>query len=205
MTARATIAILAKAPIPGLAKTRLIPAIGAHAAAVLQERLIERAVETAIAAAIGRVMLWAAPDIGHPAFVGLVPRFAVTLRRQPEGDLGTRMLAAMTAVNGPVLVIGTDCPAITGMHLREAAAVLRDGADGVAIPVEDGGYALIGLAPPIPELLTGVDWGTSGVMRETRRRAASLGLRLVEMAMSWDIDMPDDLDRMERDYPELVL
>ena len=59
---------MAKAPIPGLAKTRLIPSIGAHAAAVLQERLTERAVATALAADIGPVTLWCTPDPSHASF-----------------------------------------------------------------------------------------------------------------------------------------
>ena len=56
------VAILAKAPLPGLAKTRLAPALGADGAAALQARLIERAAETARAANVGPVTLWAAPD-----------------------------------------------------------------------------------------------------------------------------------------------
>src|ERR1700690_603877 len=91
------IAIMAKAPVPGLTKTRLIPSIGAHAAAVLQERLTERTVATARAADIGAVTLWCAPDPSHPSFRDLVTRHAVTLKRQPNGDLGVRMLAAMAA------------------------------------------------------------------------------------------------------------
>ena len=122
-----SIAILAKAPVPGLAKTRLIPTIGAHAAAVLQERLTERAVATALAADVGPVTIWCAPDGTHNSFLKLVARSRITLRRQPEGDLGARMLAATAAGSGPTLVIGTDCPALTEVHLRGAANALRNG------------------------------------------------------------------------------
>src|SRR6202142_2209238 len=109
------IAIMAKAPIPGLTKTRLIPSIGAHAAAILQERLTERTVATALAAAVGAVTLWCAPDPSHPSFRELVSRQKITLKRQHNGDLGARMLAAFAA--GPALVIGTDCPAFMAEHL----------------------------------------------------------------------------------------
>src|SRR6202008_3568529 len=88
------LAILAKAPLPGLAKTRLAPALGADGAAALQGRLIERAVETARAADIGPVTLWAAPDQDHPAFQTLAALFGVELARQPHGHLGVRMRAA---------------------------------------------------------------------------------------------------------------
>ena len=90
------VAVLAKAPIPGFAKTRLIPVLGAGGAAMLQGRLIERAVETACAAAVGPVSLWAAPDETHPAFQSISARLAITLARQADGDLGARMLAAIT-------------------------------------------------------------------------------------------------------------
>ena len=120
------VAILAKAPIAGFAKTRLIPVLGARGAAVLQERLVGRAVETACAAAIGPVTLWATPDESHPVFQSIGARLGITLARQADGDLGARMLAAITAANRCVLLIGTDCPALTLEHLRTAADVLRD-------------------------------------------------------------------------------
>ena len=97
------VAVLAKAPIAGFAKTRLIPVLGARGAAVLQERLVERAVETACAAAIGPVTLWATPDESHPAFQSIGARLGITLARQADGDLGARMLAAITAANTCVL------------------------------------------------------------------------------------------------------
>jgi len=90
------LAILAKAPVAGLVKTRLIPALGADGAAALHARLIERTVETACAAAIGPVTLWVTPG-PHPCFTALASRFQIALAAQPDGDLGARMLAACQA------------------------------------------------------------------------------------------------------------
>ncbi len=90
------VAVLAKAPLPGFAKTRLIPALGAERAALLQARLIEHAVATACAARIGPITLWAAPDESHPLFHAIAARLGVALARQGGGDLGARMLAAPT-------------------------------------------------------------------------------------------------------------
>jgi len=199
------IAVMAKAPVPGLAKTRLIPAIGAHAAAVLQERLTERAVMTARAAAIGPVTLWCAPDPTHPSFRELAVRQGIALRRQPDGDLGARMLAAITAGQRPTLVIGTDCPAFTPEHLRAAAAALRDGADVVLTPAEDGGYVLIGARAPHPELFAGMTWGTATVLAATRARIAARGLTSAEFETLWDVDTESDLARLEAELPELAL
>jgi hypothetical protein len=198
------IAILAKAPIPGLTKTRLIPTIGAHAAAVLQERLTERAIETATAADIGPVTLWCTPDISHPSFQDLALLFPFVLKQQPEDNLGARMLGAIAANNGPTLVIGTDCPALAAEHLRNAALALED-TDVVLIPAEDGGYVLIGMRAVHEELFSGIAWGTSSVLAETHARISSLGLKATELPALWDIDTEADLARFERMFPEMAL
>ena len=200
-----SIAILAKAPVPGLAKTRLIPTIGAHSAAVLQERLTERAVTTALAADVGPVTIWCAPDGTHDSFLKLVARSRITLRRQPEGDIGARMLAATATGSGPTLVIGTDCPALTEVHLRGAANALRNGTDVILIPAEDGGYVLIGTRSAQPPLFAGIAWGTKTVLAETRARIIEQRLILTEQPPLWDVDTESDLARLEREYPELKL
>ena len=199
------VAILAKAPIPGLVKTRLIPAIGAHAAAVLQERLTERAITTALAAKVGPVTLWCSPDATHSTFLKLVMQQRITLRRQPEGDLGARMLAATAASSSPVLVIGTDCPALTELHLRGAASALREGNDVIIIPAEDGGYVLIGTRTAQPALFADIAWGTKTVLAETRARVIDNRLVLAERPPLWDVDTESDLARLEREYPEFKL
>jgi rSAM/selenodomain-associated transferase 1 len=200
----ASIAVLAKAPVPGLAKTRLIPAIGAHAAAVLQERLTEKTVATALAAGLGPVTLWCTPDVTHASCRDLADRFSIDLVRQPDGDLGLRMLAAIEAASGACLVTGTDCPAFTPAHLRAAADTLN-GADVVLIPAEDGGYVLIGMRAAQPGLFTDMTWGAPTVLAETRRRIAALGLNAVELPPLWDVDTEPDLARLERELPALAL
>lgn len=193
-----TIAILAKAPVPGLAKTRLIPALGADGAAVLQARLIERTVATANASKAGAVTLWTAPDDTHPLFGAMRSQFGVALARQPDGDLGARMQAAVAAAGGPAIVIGTDCPALTAEHLRDVADVLR-GYDAALIPAEDGGYVLIGLRRPQPVLFSAIAWGTATVAAETRWLLSAHGLTWRELPALWDVDTPDDLDRLRRE------
>jgi rSAM/selenodomain-associated transferase 1 len=189
------VAVLAKAPVPGTVKTRLIPALGAEAAARLQSRLIAQAVETACTAATGMVTLWAAPDATHPLFVELAARHPISLAKQPDGDLGARMLAAF-ARSTPTLVIGTDCPPLTCEHLREAARHLGEETEAVVIPAEDGGYVLIGLRRPEPALFTDMTWSTDTVMVETRTRLARIGLAWRELPPLWDLDRPEDLERL---------
>jgi len=200
-----SIAILARAPIPGFAKARLIPAIGAHAAAVLQERLTGRTVATALAAGIGPVTLCCEPDATHDSFLKMVARMKITLRPQPQGDLGARMLAAVADSAGPALVIGTDCPALTEAHLRSAASALREGNDVVLIPAENGGYVLVGMRKAQPTLFSNIAWVKSTVLADMRTRIVEQRLMLVERPPLWDVDTEIDLARLEREFPELKL
>lgn len=201
---RVSVAILARAPIPGQAKTRLIPALGAAGAAALQGWLLQRTVAMALAADVGPVSLWCAGDPQHPDFVHCRDVGSVALRQQPEGDLGARMLAALReAPTATTLVVGTDCPALTAAHLRDAAGQLADH-DVVVVPAEDGGYVLIGTTPPQPELFAGVDWGTARVMAQTRERLRAAGLRWCELATLWDVDRPGDLARLAALFPEAM-
>ena len=190
------VAVLAKAPIPGFAKTRLIPALGAEGAAALASRLIDHAVATACAAGVGPVTLWAAPAETDRVFQSVRARFGIALACQPDGDLGARMQAALAAANGPALVIGTDCPVLTAVHLRTAAEALRGGSDVVVCPAEDGGYVLVGARKAEPALFSAMPWSTTEVMNETRRRLQALGLVWQEPVTLWDVDAPADLARL---------
>jgi glycosyltransferase A (GT-A) superfamily protein (DUF2064 family) len=80
--------------------------------------------------------------------------------------------------------------------LRAAARALVDGVDVVVVPVDDGGYGLIGMRRPQPALFDGMTWSTSSVMAETRRRLTQLGLSWREPARLWDVDVPADLERL---------
>jgi uncharacterized protein len=191
------VAVLAKAPIPGLAKTRLVPALGASGAARLQRELTRLALRTAQASGLGPVTLWCAPDARHRFFRALQRTTGVRCLVQPSGDLGDRMHTAfgLHCAQGPLLLIGTDCPVLRTDHLRQAAAALVDGADAVFLPVEDGGYVLVGLRQPQPALFHGMTWSTDQVMAQTRARARDAGLRVQELDTLWDLDRPQDLAR----------
>ena len=190
------VAVFAKAPLPGYAKTRLIPHLGAEGAAALQERLIARAVATALSAEIGPVTLWCAPDVEHPCFREAARCSPIALAAQPDGDLGARMLAAFQAATGPLVLIGTDCPVLSQADLREAAAALRNGSDVVMAPAEDGGYGLIAACRPFPCLFEDMPWSTERVAALTSERARRAGLRLTLLRDVWDVDTPLDLDRL---------
>lgn len=191
------VAVLAKAPMPGLAKTRLIPALGPQGAARLQRHLTRMAVQMALDTGIGPVTLWCAPQAQHRFFRALRQTSGVPCLVQASGDLGERMHTAfrLHCVQGPLLLIGTDCPPLTADHLRRAARALLDGADAVFHPAEDGGYVLVGLRQAQPALFRDIAWSTDVVMSQTRERALAAGLHLRELETLWDLDVPADLVR----------
>lgn len=202
MTPTCPIIVMAKAPQPGYAKTRLIPALGADAAAALAERLLDHAVAQALAAALGPVELCCAPDARHPAFARYARQARLDLSQQSGGDLGARMAAAFARVlaqHGRALLIGTDAPALDAAMLRHAAQAL-DRHDAVVVPARDGGYALIGLARPAPQLFDAMPWSTPAVMARTRARLAAAALRHTELPAVADIDVEADLMHLPPDW-----
>jgi rSAM/selenodomain-associated transferase 2/rSAM/selenodomain-associated transferase 1 len=197
----AAIAVMAKAPVAGLAKTRLAPLLGEHGAARAQRRFIADTVHAACSAAPGRVTVWAAPDTQHRVFRALQRRLGCPVQPQPGGDLGQRMAHAMHAhfegaPGQPWLVIGTDCPWLSPGHLHEAARALANH-DAVLIPAEDGGYVLLGLRRPLPGVFEGIAWSTPQVLARTRERLQALGASWRELPPLWDVDEPADWRRLE--------
>lgn len=189
---KAHIVVMAKAPLAGQAKTRLIPALGADGAAALAQRLLVHAVEQAVAAGLGAVELCAAPDTGHTAFRALQARLGVALQPQGDGDLGARMHRIFVRHAQPLLLLGSDAPALDAAMLRRAAAALHDH-DAVFVPAHDGGYALVGLHAPCATLFDAMTWSVPAVMARTRERLRRAGLRHAELDPVHDIDEPADL------------
>ena len=202
---RTAVLVFAKAPEPGLVKTRLVPALGEGPAAVLAARLARRTVAEVARAGLASVTLCATPDTSHPFFELLQRHHRVTLVEQGGGDLGARMYRALAAAlcqHDAAILVGTDIPGLSAADLIRAAAYLEDGADAVLGPAEDGGYWLIGLRrshAALSALFDDMPWGGGTVLAETLRRMVGLGLRAACVAERWDVDRPDDLERLAAD------
>ena len=97
-----------------------------------------------------------------------------------------------------VVLIGSDCPALTPADLRAAARALKAGADAVLSPAEDGGYALIGLRRVTRRLFDGIAWGRPTVLERTRARLRRIGWRWKELRTVWDVDRPEDVARLRK-------
>ena len=202
----ARVQVFARAAVSGEVKTRLIPRLGADGAARLQQALTARSVETALAADIGQVELWCTPDTSHPSLVAFEAH-GVVLHDQGPGDLGKRMQRAMdhAVANGDnAVLIGSDCPTLTGADLRSAARAVRQESDVALVPAEDGGYVLIAARKCSPRLFEGIAWGSDTVMKETRQRLRELGWSWHELPQRWDVDRPADYDRLLREQPAIL-
>ena len=196
---RQRVLVFAKAPVAGQVKTRLAGAIGADAAAELYRRLAWRTLRVACAVAPQAVELWCAPDTTHGFFVQCTREFGVTVHPQVGEDLGSRMALALEQALGRAdraVLIGTDCPDYDACYLRSAFSSLCAGRDVVLGPAQDGGYALIGMSSLWAEVFRDIPWGSSGVLAQTRRRLAALGLDWHELPWVRDIDRPEDVSAL---------
>ncbi|MCG6940895.1 MAG: TIGR04282 family arsenosugar biosynthesis glycosyltransferase [Thiohalocapsa sp.] len=191
--------VFTRAPVPGQVKTRLIPALGADAAADLHRRLTEQCLRQLCAPPLVPMELWVTPDAGHPFFTALAKRWPLTLQVQQGRDLGERLhhaaRAALTRADA-VILLGTDCPALDRAYLVRAIARLA-GADAVLGPAHDGGYVLLGLRRTDPSLFEGIPWGGDRVAAVTRSRLGGLGWRWSELPALPDIDRPEDLVHLD--------
>lgn len=189
--------VMAKAPRVGEVKTRLEPLLGAEGCARLQALLLARAARWAVDVAPGAAFVAFTPEESLAEVGALVPA-GTDLFAQEGADLGARLAAATARAfamhDGPLLTVGTD---LATLEPRHAAAALDDLADGIDVtfgPAFDGGYYLIGLREPHPEVfaLPSEAWGGPRVLQLSLQAAAEAGLSLGMLRGERDLDTPAD-------------
>jgi uncharacterized protein len=194
----AVIMVFCKAPIPGQVKTRLIPPLTGEQAVQLHCELVEKTLQTVTQKRLCEVQLWCSPTIDQPFFTTLAQQYSLDRQQQQGSDLGERMHHAFglaLARFNAAIIIGCDCPSLTSDDLGQALSQLTQGKSCVIAPAEDGGYVLIGLKQPQPELFVNMPWGTKAVLNTTRARLQTLALEHHELTTQWDLDRPNDLKR----------
>ena len=188
----ATVILFARAPVPGRVKTRLAAAIGAEAAAEAHSCFVEDMLDK-LESLRPRAELELHTDTGTDAW----SRPGVARFLQAEGDLGHRMLEALRrgleAECERVMIVGSDAPTLPVWRLE---TLLDSPADVALGPAEDGGYYAIACRRIHPAMFDGVAWSGPRALEQTCTAARACGLSL-DVGPSWyDIDTPEDLERL---------
>lgn len=181
------ILVIAKAPAPGVTKTRLCPPCSPEQAADVARAALEDTLATvASTPALGRtVVLEGRPGGWVPGGFDVVP--------QRGSGLAERLEAAFEDRPEPALLIGMDTPQVTSTQLEQASeCLLTPGVDAVLGPTRDGGYWAVGLKRGCRGAFTGVPMSTDVTAVRQRRRLEQLGLTVATLPPLRDVDYWDD-------------
>lgn len=194
------VAIMAKAPTAGAVKTRLIPPLTASEAAHLYRCFLLDKIEQVRALKDAHATIAYTPVEAREVFETLAPGFALLPQRGQ--DLGARLangLAELLAQgHSGAIAIDSDTPTLPTAYLQQGVDLLtRAEADVVVGPSDDGGYYLIGVRAPRPELFADMPWSTPAVLPETIRRARTAGLTTASLPEWFDVDTAADLERLQ--------
>jgi rSAM/selenodomain-associated transferase 1 len=195
---KSALLVFTRAPIAGQTKTRLIPLLGAQGAAEFHQTVLVETLVNARASDFETVEVWCDTELKHPFLQQCILNFSCTTQIQQGNDLGEKMNHAMhvaLTTNSFVVLIGSDCPALTIDILNQSCQQLSNGKDAVLGPSRDGGYYLIGLKKPDPGIFQGINWGECDVADRTRQNFIRLGLDYIELEELSDIDTPDDYQK----------
>lgn len=187
--------VMAKAPIGGAVKSRLAAEIGVAEATRFYRATLARMLRCVRRDTRWRTCLAVAPDESLKAsfWPPALPRIA-----QGAGDLGARMQRVFERMpRGPVVIIGSDIPAIAPRHVAEAFATLGRH-DAVFGPALDGGYWLVGLSrrPRVPRIFSGVRWSSPQALGDTLANCRGLDIAFLDTLA--DVDTAAEWRRWRR-------
>lgn len=196
-----TLILFTRVPKAGLAKTRLIPALGEQGAAEFQWRLLERLLGELRAGAdqgLWQLRIYYYGAEGLERLRTMAGEGVAFVKQADNPDLGVRMRAALErelAAGAPAVgLMGSDLPEATTSIVAEALGLLKDLAIDVSLcPVEDGGYWFVGLKRPFPQLFGGTTYGGSSVFEDALAACAAHDRTVATGPRLHDVDTPEDL------------
>ena len=217
-----SLVLFTRVPVPGRAKTRLLPVLSGERCAALQRAMACDAAEALGSLGLPVTVRYSdeTSDLEdgaavREAFLGALRSAALaagapSVRCLPQegAGLGERMGRALAdelaAGRGACLLMGSDLPTVDAGTLRAAFAAfgIGGGADGgdpadvLLGPSDDGGYWLVGLHAAFPELFAGKRYGTGGVLDEALAACRAWGRTVALGPAAGDVDTPDDLERL---------
>lgn len=191
------VTIMAKAPLPGVCKTRLARSIGEERAAALYQRFLLDTVDLAGDVPDARVSA-VCPDTEHAGRLReILPVDVEIIVQEGEGLLAGLASAFVSRLrtHRRVVLLDGDSPTVPTGYLAEALRLLGE-RDLVLGPCNDGGYYLIGARAFHPELFFGVAYRGETICAETARRAEDLGLSVGFVPPWYDVDTGEDFERL---------
>jgi glycosyltransferase A (GT-A) superfamily protein (DUF2064 family) len=191
-----TTIVIAKEPVAGRVKTRLVPPLSyGQAAAVAAAALADTLDAVDLVASDERVLAFS----GDPS---TWRRRGWRVAEQPPGGLDVRLAAAFAACPpAPAVLVGMDTPQLRPEHLAGFDPSRFDACLG---PAADGGYWAIGFAEPAlaAAAILGVPMSSAGTAAAQRRRLAALGLRVQLLELLTDVDDIATAEAVAADAPE---
>ena len=193
------IAVMAKASLPGKTKTRLVPPLTFAEAAAFNTAFLKDVAANMAAAGratpIAPYMAFGPPGT-EDFFTTVLP--SVGLIEAWHANFGDCLFAAIEALlargHAGAVVLNSDSPTLPAALLAETARMLAQPGDRAVLgPARDGGYYLLGLKAPHRRLFEDVAWSTETVARQTRERAAEIGLAVHVLPEWYDVDDLDSL------------
>jgi rSAM/selenodomain-associated transferase 1 len=194
------IAVMAKASIPGRAKTRLVPPLTPEEAANLNTCFLRDIADnlTSASALANIAAFMAFAPAGSEGFFREILPARIRLLETVAPSFGECVFHAarslLDAGHDSVCLLNSDSPTLPASYLMTAATVLAAPGDRIVLgPSTDGGYYLIGLKQPHRRLFEDIDWSTERVAAQTLERAREIDLA-VHLLPSWyDVDDVDAL------------
>lgn len=203
---RLVLVIMAVPPVAGRAGLRLCPPLTPQQAAELQGAFLRDTLRQAGELRDVECVVFSPSEAlsGADDFKGLVPK-EITVVAQRSAGLGAGIREAIERASaagfGRIMVIVSDCPTLPSEALAEGIAQLEEH-DMVLGPCADGGYYALGLHGPIPQLFEGISWSTDWVLAQTLIAARSLALRWKLLPIWYDVDTPEELERLIQELAE---
>lgn len=207
---REALVLMAKAPIEGEVKTRLIGALTAEQAKQLYVAFLSDTFATMESVEEERddlrLALCYTPEGSEEAFDD-VEREGCLMIAQRGNDLGERLTNCFADVFeqgfDSVIVIGGDSPTLPDEMVIEAFDSMETENDVVVVPAEDNGYCLIGLRKLRAEMFQNIPWSTGGVMAATEAQAKAAGLSFIVGPTWYDVDAPEELERLKQELNDI--
>jgi len=187
------IILFLKAPRSGLVKTRLAASVGEEKAVEIYRFLVESQLRRLPRDWPFEIRFTPADaEEEMREWIGRGP----ILLPQGEGDLGHRLADAVAEAfargSDPVVCIGADCPGLDVPDFEEARTALRNGADLVFGPADDGGYYLIALGRPCPEVFKEIPWSSETTLARSLEQAGKCNRKVSLLPSKGDIDHIED-------------